>query len=257
MSSIIFHKAYWKRWLKTVGVLFFWLIIWQLISVTVQNEILIVSPIKVIQILGHLMQTVEFYQIILSSCKRVAEGILVAVFIGSLLGMIAYRLSFVEMLIAPFVEFMRSIPVASFVILALIWMGSENLTFCVVFVVSVPIAYSGMLTGCQQTPKAMLEMANVFQMNVLRKIWYIYRPACMPFLNHAISTIVGLGWKSGVAAEVIGTPIYSIGERLYMAKIYLETGELFAWTVVIIFLSFVFERMVQFLFWIISNNKIR
>ena len=46
-----------------------------------------------------------------------------------------------------------------------------------------------------------------------------------------------------MAAEVIGLPKGSIGERLYQAKIYLDTPDLFAWTAVIILVSLVFERV--------------
>ena len=54
----------------------------------------------------------------------------------------------------------------------------------------------------------------------------------------------GLCWKSGVAAEVIGLPSGSIGERLYDAKIYLNTGEVLAWTLVIVLISLACEKLI-------------
>ena len=57
------------------------------------------------------------------------------------------------------------------------------------------------------------------------------------------SVALGICWKSGVAAEVIGLPDGSIGDALYRAKITLSTGELFAWTFVIILLSAGFEKL--------------
>ena len=48
---------------------------------------------------------------------------------------------------------------------------------------------------------------------------------------------------SGIAAEVIGIPDASIGEQLYYAKLYLDTGGLFAWTFVIIVASSLFESL--------------
>ena len=57
--------------------------------------------------------------------------------------------------------------------------------------------------------------------------------------------MVGIGfcWKSGVAAEVIGLANNTIGVHLYNAKVYLETPELFAWTVTIILLSVSIEKL--------------
>lgn len=244
MTSIICNKIKYKKQIKKGMILFFWFLVWQVVSMIVKDEILMVDPIKVMYVLGDLMGTAEFYRILLYSCQRVAKGIGIAFLIGSFMGIAAYRFSILEEIFAPILTLMRAIPVASFVILALIWAGSENLTFCVVFVIATPLAYSAMLTGCHQVPQEMMEMSKVFHMSFIRKVWYIYRPACLPFLLNAVKMMTGLGWKSGTAAEVIGTPAHSIGERLYMAKIYLETGELFAWTFVIIVLSFVFEWIV-------------
>jgi NitT/TauT family transport system permease protein len=68
-------------------------------------------------------------------------------------------------------------------------------------------------------------------------------PAVLPAFRQGCSVALGICWKSGVAAEVIGLPDGSIGDALYRAKITLATGELFAWTLVIIALSAVFERL--------------
>ena len=64
----------------------------------------------------------------------------------------------------------------------------------------------------------------------------------LPYFLSACRLSLGMCWKAGVAAEVIGVPSGSIGEKLYNAKIYLNTPDLFAWTIVIIVISFVFEK---------------
>ena len=48
----------------------------------------------------------------------------------------------------------------------------------------------------------------------------------------------------GVAAEIIGMPKGSVGQMLYMSKIYLDTDDLLAWTVIIVVLSVIFEKLV-------------
>ena len=68
-------------------------------------------------------------------------------------------------------------------------------------------------------------------------------PAVMPYLQSGSRTAIGLAWKSGIAAEVIGLPQGSIGEQLYQSKIFLSTAELFSWTLAIVLLAFTFEKL--------------
>ena len=100
-----------------------------------------------------------------------------------------------------------------------------------------------MLEGIGHTDRQLLEMARVFRVPVSRQLRGIYLPAVLPYFRSAVSLGLGLCWKSGAAAEVIGLPNGSIGDALYRAKITLSTGELFAWTFVIILLSAGFEKL--------------
>ena len=136
----------------------------------------------------------------------------------------------------------KSIPVASFIILVLIWSGSGSLSAVISFLIVLPIIYTNVLEGIRNTDGKLLEMADVFQVSSLMKIKAIYIPAVLPFFTSACKVALGLCWKSGIAAEVIGLPGNSIGEQLYNAKIFLSTGELFGWTLVIVAISFLFEK---------------
>ena len=155
-------------------------------------------------------------------------------FLGIFLAVLAYWSKTVEILIAPVIAVVKSTPVASFIILCLIWIPSRNLVL--------PVIYTNILEGIRQTDSKILEMAKVFQVNPGRKIRYIYVSQVLPYFLSACRLSLGMCWKAGVAAEVIGVPSGSIGEKLYNAKIYLNTPDLFAWTIVIIVISFVFEK---------------
>lgn len=137
---------------------------------------------------------------------------------------------------------MKTVPVASFVILALIWTGSKNLSVFISFLVVYPMIHVNTRAGLISADRELLEMAEVFHISFIRRALYIYRTALYPYLKSACRTALGMGFKSGIAAEVIGVPDGSIGEGLYLAKIYLSTAELFAWTVVIILVSSLFEK---------------
>lgn len=158
-------------------------------------------------------------------------------------------------MLSPVVTLIKTIPVASFVILALLWTGAEHLASVISFLVVFPMIYLNTRAGLESADVRLLEMAQVFHVRPLPKIWHIYRPALAPFLLNACRVALGMCWKSGVAAEVIGTPDHSIGEKLYMAKIFFSTDELFAWTAMVILLSFLFEKLIlQFLCFLLEDR---
>ena len=163
---------------------------------------------------------------------------------GTLAAALAARFRRIEELLAPLVLAMKTIPVASFIILALIWMGSKNLAVLIAFLMVFPILYTNVLSGIRVTDVKLLEMARVFRVTPMRRIRFIDLPQVMPYFRAGCALGLGLCWKAGVAAEVIGVVGGSIGEKLYEAKIYLQTGDLLAWTAVIVALSALFERAV-------------
>ena len=149
-----------------------------------------------------------------------------------------------DVLLRPYVLAVKSVPVASFIILALIWMDTAVLPLFISFLMVFPILYTNILQGIRSADPLLTEMARVFRVPWHRQVRGILLPAVEPFLLAGCATALGMSWKSGVAAEVIGVVSGSLGERLYDAKIYLQTAELLSWTVVIVALSAAFEHLV-------------
>jgi NitT/TauT family transport system permease protein len=123
-------------------------------------------------------------------------------------------------------------------------MSSVRVVIFIVFLMVMPIIWANLVEGIRKTDRQLLEMARLFKMNRWRRIRLIYLPSISPFLISAVSTSLGLGWKAGIAAEVLSTPDLSLGKSLYESKIYLETQDLFAYTAVIIILSMVLEKLI-------------
>ena len=218
-----------------------WLIVWQLVSMALNSDILLVSPLKVVIRLLELTGEISFWKSIVYSLLRSGGGFLTALLAGSLWAALSARFLLVRQLLAPVVLITKTIPVASFIILALVWFSSRNLAVLISFLMVFPVIYTNVLNGIIQTDRELLEMAEVFSVAAGRRIRYIYLPQVMPYLRAGCSVALGLCWKSGIAAEVIGMPKGSIGERLQQAKVYLDTADLFAWTLVIVVVSLLFE----------------
>ena len=229
----------------------FWIAVWQIASMWLGQEILLASPVSVIRRLFELIFTCDFWHSAGFSFGRIVLGFSMALILGILLAVLAFLSRTVEILVNPVLTAVKSTPVASFIILCLIWIPSRNLSVFISFLMVLPVIYTNILEGIRQTDRQILEMAKVFQVSMGRQIRYIYVSQILPYFVSACRLSLGMCWKAGVAAEVIGVPKGSIGEKLYNAKIYLETPDLFAWTIVIIVISFVFEKC---FLWLVRNG---
>jgi len=225
----------------------FWLLVWQGLSVYIGREILLASPFSVLNRLAQLVQQLSFWTSILFSLQRIITGFLLATFIGVSLATLAARFKRVEEGLEPIVLFIKATPIASIIILLLIWFSSGNLAIVVSFLMVMPIMYTNVLSGIKNTDTKLLEMAEVFFMPRRRKIIYIYLFQVLPFFKAACLLGLSLSWKSGIAAEIIGIPRGSIGANLHQARIFLATPDIFAWTLTIILMSTLLERTFMFL----------
>ncbi len=225
----------------------FWIVVWQIISMCLHSDILLVSPFRVLCRLGQLMLTAAFWKAVCFTLSRIAAGFFLAVLAGVALAAAASWSGWIQELLAPAMLAVRSVPVASFIILALIWFSSKNLSVLISFLMVLPVIYTNVQNGIRGVDRQLLEMARVFRIPRRRVVRYIYLPQVMPFFYSACSVALGMSWKAGAAAEVIGIPRGSIGERLQQAKVYLDTPDLFAWTLVIVAASLFFEKFMLFL----------
>ena len=192
------------------------LILWEIAALKIDSPILLVTPV---QVLGRL-------------------------FTGIICAVLAYICKPVEYILWPWMVTIKAVPVASFVVICLIWFTAKNLSVFIAFLIVVPVIYQNTLTGLRSTDKGIREMADVFNIPWIRRIRYIIMPQLSPYLISAGRVTAGMAWKAGVAAEIIGMPKGSVGQMLYMSKIYLDTDDLLAWTVIIVVLSVIFEKLI-------------
>ena len=223
------------------------LALWQMGAVLFSRSMglggfLVAAPTDVLRRLLVLLTETGFWQRVWFSFYRILYGFFAALILGSAAAAAAGRFPLLETFLWPYITVVKTTPVASFIILCLIWMGSDNLSAAISFLMVLPIIYSNALEGIHSTDRYLIEMADVFHVGWTRRVLYIYLPQLKPYLISACGLSLGMTWKSGVAAEVIGIPGGSIGEMLYEAKVYLNARDLFAWTAVIILISAGFEK---------------
>ncbi len=217
--------------------------IWQAASVLTGLEILLASPVNVFLALVRMIGTKVFYITLANSFVKITLGFLAAFVAGTILGLLSGKYGIIEEILGPPVQLMKTLPITSFIILLLIWFGSENVAVFIAFIVIFPMIYTGVIDGMRNVDTQLKEMAEIFQIPAFRKIRCIYVPQVAPFVEANLKTGIGMCWKAGVSAEVIGLVRYSVGEQLYYSKLYLMTAELFAWSIVVVIVSRLFEML--------------
>lgn len=222
------------------------LVIWKIISVIVNSAIIIPSPEITLVSLFNLIKTRDFFIIILFSLERGLIGFALSFVLGLLVGFAAGFNRVFNKIFEPFLVIIRSTPVITIILIALIWFKANNVPIFASFLMSFPIICTNVIEGIKNIDPQLLEMAKIYRIKRTRVIKEIYLPSIIPFLTAAISTAFGIGWKVVVAAEVLSQPKYAIGSSLQNSKIYLNINDVFAWTIIAILIGYLFERLIRF-----------
>lgn len=238
--STIFRKT-----LKAILILAFWVGVWQILAGLVDLELLLPSPLAVLGVLGERITTLIFWESVLFSILRILGGFLCSVIMGVILGLLTAKFSLLRSLFSPVLHIVRAAPVASFIILALVWIETDILPAFISFLMGLPIIWQAVETATVQGDKAREEVAKVFKFSKLKTFVYVTIPAVFPSFIAAAVTTLGFCWKSGVAAEVICLPKLAIGKLLHTAKLQFETADVFAYTLVTIVLSVLLEILLK------------
>lgn len=242
MNSII-NKI--PKFARTLIVLAFWIIVWQIIAIKVDSAVLVSTPAEVSKRLIQLMGEKEYYVIITSSVWRILSGFFIAVGIGTVLGIITAKIRILDEIFAPILSVIKATPVASFIILALVWLSKETIPSFISFLMVFPIIHGNVCEGLKNTPNDLIEMSKIYNLSLKHKLTKLYLPSILPYFSAGFKTSLGLAWKAGVAAEVLSFPKNSIGKQLYEGKTYLETVDVFAWTITVIVISVILEFLLM------------
>lgn len=220
-----------------------WLAVWHLASALVGNPILFAGPVQTVRALLGLLGSLAFWGIVGSSASHIVLGFLLAFALGIVLGWLAHRFRMMRDVLAPAVQAIKATPLVCFVVLLLLWVGSRRVSSYAVFLVAFPAVYFSALKGFDAPDLGKDEALRVMGVSALRRFLAITWPNALSYVLAACQNACGMSWKAGVAAELIGTPPGTIGERIYQSRLLLETQDLFAWTLVVIAFSYAFEKI--------------
>ena len=233
-----------KGFFRAAAAVLFWLLVWQLAAAWVASPLLLPAPLAVFARLGELATTAAFWQTAVLSLGRVALGLLWGIALGVVLAAFSCAFRWADTLLSPAVGVIRATPVASFILLVLLWTQRSQVPVIIAALMVLPIVYGNVARGIREADPKLLELARVYRFSRRKTIRLVILPGVRPYFFSAVTTALGLAWKSGVAAEALCWPKVAIGTEIYYTKLNFETADLFAWTLVVILLSLGLERLV-------------
>lgn len=231
-----------KNILQRAGAVLLALAVWQILAMNVDQQLLVPTPLSVVLRLGTIWQEADFGATVWFTFRKIVAGFLLGLGFGLGLGALAGRFPLFEILFRPWAVMIKSIPVASFIIICLIWMSSSQLSVFISFLMVLPIIYTNVLQSVRSADQQLLEAVGIFRLSWPKRVLFLWLPQLKPYLLSACTVSLGISWKAGIAAEIIGIPVGSIGRMFYDAKVYFNTVDLFAWTVIVVVISVLFEK---------------
>ena len=250
-----------KKPIKILLIILLWVGIWEALAFIINKPLLFPTPIAVMAKLFNLILTKVFWINTVYSFGRVGIGIVIAMALGFIFGLICSFSKFAYEIIYPLVTVIKSTPVASFIILIWIFIGNDSTPIVISSLMVFPIVFSNIYRGMESVDTGLIEVCKIYNISKKKMISSLYVPSVLPYFSSALLSSIGLGWKAGIAAEVLCTPKKSIGLAIFEAKTYIEYVELFAWTVAVVVFSIVLEflltKLIKLLFkkYLILNGE--
>ena len=230
-----------KKICRVLLIAAFWLFVWWLAAYLFGNDLLFPSPLTVLEAFGKLLGTAEFYLTTLRSLGNILAGLLIALTTATLTAALTHRLPFARALLTPLMTVIKATPVASFIILALIFIGAASVPSFITVLIVFPVVWTNLDEGLSKIDPSLSELATVYRFSYLKRLKLLILPSVKPYFLSACRTSLGLAWKAGIAAEILAMPPRTIGTEIADAKAYIEVPEMFAWTLTVILLSLLIE----------------
>ncbi len=226
-----------KKLLKVIIPAAVWLTLWAVLAAVVGKELILPSPASVARTLLALAGTAAFWREVGMSLLRVGAGFLLGAILGTGLGVVTASSRWGDLLLAPALGAVRTVPVVSFILLLYFWFPTGWVPVVVSALMALPVVWRSAAEGWERTDPQLLELAGHYALGSWRTLKLARLPAALPSLAAGWETALGLTWKAGAAAEVLCQPRWGLGAALQRSKSTLDIPALFAWTAVIVALS--------------------
>ena len=231
------------------------IIVWILISRIVDKEVIVPSIRSTFISIWEIIREPSFLNTIKYTLFRALAGFLISLFLGVATGILSSISKVIFNLMEPILKFLNSIPTIAIILLALIWLNNEYVPMFVGFVMVFPVIYEAVLNSILNVDRDIIEMSYLYKVSKIGIVKNIYMPNILYNLSSILKGVLGINLKMVIAGEVLAQPKYAIGSSLQLQRIYLNTSGVFAWIVIILLISGIFDYIVRGIKYSIGIDK--
>lgn len=231
------------------------IIIWICLSRFVNNEVIVPSINSTFISMIKIIKAPDFFNIVKHTLFRTLLGFSISLFLAMITGIFSSLYKIIYNLMFPILKFLNSIPTIAIIVLALIWLNNDFVPIFVGFVMVFPILYEAILYSILNVDQNIIQMAHLYKVGKLRIVKTIYIPSMLYNLSAIFNSVLGINLKMVIAGEVLAQPKYAIGSNLQLQRMYLNTSGVFAWIVIILLISGIFDYMDKRIKYSLSINK--
>jgi NitT/TauT family transport system permease protein len=234
-------KYSWKSKSYTLLSCIFFIGLWQLIAIKINNDIYVPKIQQVAEAVSIIFKDENLLKVIFSSFYRTMSSYLLALAFSMILGVLGVVYPFFKYLIEPINSISKTIPTMVLVVLSLVWFDKDSTPFVVGFAIVFPILYEGIRNSVIRIDKKIIDMTKIYEVNLKDKIKKIYLPVMKFYLMSILVSTFSLTFKVVIAGEVYGQPKFGIGSQIQLEKVNFNTPGIFAWIIIIAIISLVLE----------------
>ncbi|MFJ3934235.1 MULTISPECIES: ABC transporter permease [unclassified Streptomyces] len=183
------------------------LLVWQLlVAAEVTESYKLPPPSAVWDGVREMWLQGTLLDVVWTSVSRGLLGFLLALAIGTPLGLLVARVRFVRAAIGPILSGLQSLPSVAWVPPAVIWLGlNDAMMFTVILLGAVPSIANGLVSGVDQVPPLFLRAGRTMGATGLKGTWHIVMPAALPGYLAGLKQGWAFSWRSLMAAEIIAS----------------------------------------------------
>ncbi|MEU9999090.1 ABC transporter permease subunit [Streptomyces sp. NPDC050848] len=196
-----------KKVLPPVLAVLLVLVVWQLLVMAeVTDEAKLPAPKAVWDSLTTMWLEGTLLEVLWTSVSRALLGFLMALAIGTPLGLLVARVRFVRAAIGPVLAGLQSLPSVAWVAPAVLWIGlNDSMMYAVILLGAVPSIANGLVAGVDQVPPLFLRAGRTLGATGLKGAWHIVMPAALPGYLAGLKQGWAFSWRSLMAAEIIAS----------------------------------------------------
>lgn len=236
-----------KKIEKILVPLIFWFAIFWGLSLIVNNSILFPSPLAVLVKMSEKLISYSFWLLFFKTGLKIVFALILSQSLGVIFAYLSYRSSFMRGISDSFMAFVKTSPVAVLTIILLVWLPASLISIFLVILVVLPQTYLSLLSSLDNIDRDVREMLDIFRVGSKNRLKYVYGRLMFQTLLSSFSFVWGFAWKSGISGEIISQARQSFGNLFYQAKIYLEIDEIFAYSILLVLLTFLLEKLILYL----------